>query len=167
MALLELAQRLLGLRQVVLSWSAKLMVEYRSRSKRIVAAAVVVASLGLAGLAHAQTTGANAAGANGAYARAQQQERDTADAVRDANGQSVATDGVTQAGEDQSGFAHDGADGSLDIASGVGASGAATAFGDNLNVVTRGPAAGAATTQTNINSAGVNQAQGGGASNDQ
>jgi hypothetical protein len=142
------------------------MVEYPSRSKRIVAVAAL-ASLGFAGLAHAQTTNANAAGANGGYSRAQQQDRNTADAVRDANGQPVATDGVTQAGEDQSGFTHDGADGSFDIASGVGASGAATAFGDNLNVVTRGPAAGAAATHTNINSAGVNQAQGGGASHDQ
>jgi hypothetical protein len=139
------------------------MVEYPACSKRIVAFAAV-ASLAFAGLAQAQTMGANAAGANGGYSRALDQAPNTADAVRDANGQPVAADGVTQAGEDQSGFAHDGADGTLDVASGVGASGAGTAFGDDLNVVTRGPtAAGAKPTSTTTNSAGVNQAQGGGA----
>ena len=138
------------------------MVEYPSRSKRIVAVAVL-ASLGFAGLAHAQSTGANAAGASNAYSRALDQERDTSDAVRDANGQPVAADGVTQTGEDQSNFTHDGADGSLDVASGVGASSGATAFGDNLNVVTRGPAAGAASTPTTVNNASANQAPGGGA----
>ena len=136
------------------------MVEYPARSKRIVAF-VALASFGFAGLAHAQTTGANAAGANGGYSRALDQAPNTADAIRSANGQPVATDGVTQAGEDQSGFTHDGADGSLDIASGVGAVGATAAFGGDLTVVTRGPAA-AKPISTTINSAGANQAQGGG-----
>jgi len=120
------------------------MVDYPSRGKRVLGLALV-ASLATVGLAHAQSTGAN-----NAYSRAQEQMQNTADAVRDANGQPVPTDGVTQAGEDQSGFTHDGADGAFDTASGVGASGAATAFGDNLTVVTtRGaPAPGAKTTQS-------------------
>ena len=119
------------------------MVDYPSRGKRVLGLALV-ASLATVGLAHAQSTGAN-----NAYSRAQEQMQNTADAVRDANGQPVPTDGVTQAGEDQSGFTHDGADGALDTASGVGASGAATAFGDNLTVVTRGGAAqGAKSTQS-------------------
>jgi hypothetical protein len=111
------------------------MVDYPSRGKRVLGLAVA-AAVASVGVAHAQSTAANGAGSN-AYSRAQEQMQNTADAVRDANGQPVATDGVTQAGEDQSGFTHDGADGAFDTASGVGASGATTAFGDNLAVVTR------------------------------
>jgi hypothetical protein len=138
------------------------MVEYPSRGKRIVALAIV-ASLGVVGLAHAQTT--NAAAANGGYARAMDQQRNTADAARDANGQPVSSDGVTQAGEDQSGFTHDGADGSFDTLSGVGASGAATAFGDNLTVVTRSPDPKA--TQSNSGGAGADPTLSGNTNNDQ
>ena len=121
------------------------MVDYPSRGKRVLGFALV-ASLAITGAANAQSASAS----SNAYSRAQEQMQNTADAVRDANGQPVSTDGVTQAGEDQSGFTHDGADGAFDTASGVGASGAATAFGDNLTVVTtRGaPAPGAKTTQS-------------------
>jgi hypothetical protein len=150
-----LAQQLLGLRRIVLSWSGKLMVDYPSRSKRILGFALV-ASLATASLAHAQS-----AGANNAYSRAEEQMQNTADAVRDANGQPVSTDGVTQAGEDQSGFTHDGADGAFDTASGVGASGAASAFG-NITVVTRGaPAPGAKTTQSTTGGADADPTQSG------
>jgi len=120
------------------------MVDYPSRGKRVLGFALV-ASLAITGAANAQSASAS----SNAYSRAQEQMQNTADAVRDANGQPVSTDGVTQAGEDQSGFSHDGADGAFDTASGVGASGAASAFGDNLTVVTRGaPAPGVKTTQS-------------------
>jgi hypothetical protein len=149
-----MAQQLLGLRRIVLSWSGKLMVDYPQRGKRVLSFAVV-ASLAIAGVAQAQSAPSNSASAN-AYSRALEQQQNTADAVRDANGQPVATDGVTQAGEDQSDFTHDGADGAFDTASGVGASGAATAFGDNLAVVTRAaPAPGADTTQSTSGGAGA------------
>jgi hypothetical protein len=135
------------------------MVDYLSRGKRVLGLALV-ASLGVAGMAHAQSAAAN--GANNAYSRAQEQMQNTADAVRDANGQPVATDGVVQAGEDQSDFTHDGADGAFDTASGVGASGAASAFGNNLTVVTRsGPAPGAKPTQSTSGGADADPTQSG------
>jgi len=121
------------------------MVDYPSRGKRVLSLALV-ASLATVGLAHAQSAGA--------LTRAQQQQQaeqqqTAADAVRDANSQSASTDGVTEAGEDQSGFTHNGADGAFDTASGVGASSATSAFGDNLTVVTRdAPASGAKATQS-------------------
>ena len=129
------------------------MVDYLQRGKRVLGFAVV-ASLAIAGMAHAQSASANSASVN-AYSRALEQQQNTADAVRDANGQPVATDGVTQAGEDQSDFTHDGADGAFDTASGVGAAGAATAFGDNLAVVTRAPAPATNTTQSTSSGAGA------------
>jgi hypothetical protein len=142
------------------------MVDYPSRGKRVLGLAVA-AAMACVGVAHAQSTAANAVGGN-AYSRAQEQMQNTADAVRDANGQAVSTDGVTQAGEDQSGFTHDGADGAFDTASGVGASGAATAFGDNLNVVTRAaPAAGAKTTQSTPGGADADPTLSGNSPNDQ
>jgi hypothetical protein len=153
------AQQLLGLRRIVLSWSGKLMVDYPSRGKRVLGFALV-AGLATAGMAHAQSAAAN--GANNAYSRAQEQMQNTADAVRDANGQPVSTDGVVQAGEDQSDFTHDGADGAFDTASGVGASGAASAFGSNLTVVTRsGPAPAANPTQSTSGGADADPTQSG------
>ena len=140
------------------------MVDYPSRGKRVLGFALV-ASLAIVGVADAQSAGANSANA---YSRAQEQMQNTADAVRDANGQPVSTDGVTQAGEDQSDFTHDGADGAFDTASGVGASGAATAFGSNLTVVTRGaPAPGAKAAQSTSGGADADPTLSGNTSNDQ
>jgi len=120
------------------------MVDHLTHGKCVVGFAVV-ASLAIAGAAHAQPTSAN-----NAYSRAQEQMQNTADAVRDANGQPVSTDGVTQAGEDQSDFTHDGADGAFDTASGVGAPGAATAFGADLAVMTGAGSAPVAKTNQSI-----------------
>jgi hypothetical protein len=132
------------------------MVDYPSRGKRVLGIALV-ASLVAVGAAQAQS-----ASANNAYSRAQEQMQNTADAVRDANGQPVSTDGVVQAGEDQSDFTHDGADGAFDTASGVGASGAASAFGSNLTVVTRsGPAPAANPTQSTSGGADADPTQSG------
>jgi len=132
------------------------MVDYPSRGKRVLGIALV-ASLAAVGAAQAQS-----ASASNAYSRAQEQMQNTADAVRDANGQPVSTDGVIQAGEDQSGFTHDGADGAFDTTSGVGASGAASGFGNDLTVVTRGgPAHDAQTTQSTSGGADADPTQSG------
>jgi holdfast attachment protein HfaA len=54
--------------------------------------------------------------------------------TRDANGNLVITDGVIQAGSDNSVFSHQSVGGASDTYSGAGALGSATAIGNNLSV---------------------------------
>lgn len=54
--------------------------------------------------------------------------------TRDANGNLVITDGVIQAGTDNSVFSHQMVGGASDTVSGAGALGSATAIGNNLSV---------------------------------
>jgi holdfast attachment protein HfaA len=91
-------------------------------------------------VAQAQTMNANSAAYNAGYGRYADEENQVVDpTMRDANGNLVVVDGIVQAGQDQSVFANAGAaSGAFDVVSGVGGSGAATAFGNNLVVVTQG-----------------------------
>jgi hypothetical protein len=135
------------------------MVEYASRSKRVMIVAVA-ASLGLAGAAHAQATSAVAA-SNAAYRAQLAQQQLNSDAARDSNGAPISTDGVTQAGEDQSGLIRDGDDGgAFDTLSGVGGSGAVSGI-SNLAVVTR------AEPSTTTNTVRAEKAASGDANHDQ
>ena len=58
--------------------------------------------------------------------------------LRDANGNLVITDGVTQVGSDQSVFAKTGSSGASDAFAGAGAVGGASAIGNNLSVSVSG-----------------------------
>lgn len=58
--------------------------------------------------------------------------------TRDANGNLVITDGVTQIGDDNSVFAHLQVSGAADTYSGAGANSGATAIGNNLSVNVQG-----------------------------
>ncbi|HWF77365.1 MAG TPA: hypothetical protein VN694_09335 [Caulobacteraceae bacterium] len=128
-----MAHALLDLDQIVLSWSASLMVDYR-KSGKLAAAIAGAACLAFAGLAQAQTSNAGAI----ALVRANNQQVTSAIAgTRDSTGAPVATDGATEAGEDQSGFPNAGVGGAFDTLSGVGATGGAGGFGGSLNVVTQ------------------------------
>jgi len=112
------------------------MVEYVLRSKRVLVAAGAM-SLAIAGMAHAQTIASSAAPSNSGYRATTPQQLQTGDAARDSNGAPIQADGVTQAGEDQSDFTRNGADGAFDTLSGVGSSGALSGNDGDLAVVTR------------------------------
>jgi holdfast attachment protein HfaA len=58
--------------------------------------------------------------------------------TRDANGNLVIVDGVTQVGSDQSVFSHTSVGGAFDTYSGAGGLGAGTAIGNYLNVTVQG-----------------------------
>jgi holdfast attachment protein HfaA len=114
------------------------MVEYVSR-KLVPATMAALAGLAFAGLADAQTMNANGANYNAGYGRVADQENQAVNVgVRDANGNLVVVDGVIQAGTDASVFSNAGAAGAFDTVAGVGASGGASAVGNNLTVVTQG-----------------------------
>jgi hypothetical protein len=155
--------------QIVLSWSASLMVDYR-KSGKLAAAIAGAACLAFAGLAQAQTSNAIA------LVRANNQQVMSAlAATRDSTGAPVATDGAVEAGEDQSGFPNAGVGGAFDTLSGVGATGGAGGFG-SLNVTTQGvqtqagqnsanQAAGVQNNQTNTGGGGASASPNGGVFN--
>jgi|HubBroStandDraft_1064217.scaffolds.fasta_scaffold37793_3 hypothetical protein len=113
------------------------MVVYPLHGAPVMALAAMISLACAAGAADAQSTAANAATANGAYARANLPAEAQ---VRDAAGAAVATDGVIQAGQDESSLGRTGG-GSLDTVSGVSSSSDATQVGANLKVVTTGQSA--------------------------
>jgi hypothetical protein len=152
---------LLDLDQIVLSWSASLMVDYR-KSGKLAAAIAGATTLAFAGLAHAQTSNAGAV----ALARANNQQVMTAfTTARNASGAAVATDGALEAGEDQSGFSNAGVGGAFDTLSGVGATGGAGVFGGALNVVTQAGQPGVQNNQTITGGGGASASPNGGVSN--
>jgi holdfast attachment protein HfaA len=141
------------------------MVDYVSRKLGLGAMAVAV-SLALAGLADAQTMNANSASYNAGYGRSVDQENQPVVAsVRDANGNLVIVDGVIQAGQDQSVFSNAGAGGAFDTIAGVGGSGAASAVGNNLVVVTQGNWNTVVVNSIQNNSGNVSASSDGGVSN--
>jgi holdfast attachment protein HfaA len=96
-----------------------------------------LASACVAGQAHAQYMSSNSAEYNAGYGRISGQENRPVDVTtRDANGNRVVVDGLILSGEDQSSFAR--ATGAADAFAGVGATGGASAIGNNLVVVTQG-----------------------------
>ena len=106
-------------------------------AKRTLFLVAAVGVLGLSGVAQAQTTATNSSAYNAGYGRVSGQEnRAVNPTMRDVNGNLVIVDGMIQSGQDQSGFA--GAGGAVDTFAGVGASGGASAIGNNLVVVTQG-----------------------------
>jgi hypothetical protein len=151
---------LLDLDQIVLSWSASLMVDYRKSVK--LAAFAGATSLAFAGLAHAQTSNAGAV----ALVRANnQQVMSAVVAARDSSGAAVASDGAVEAGEDQSGFSNGGVSGAFDTLSGVGATGGAGVLGGSLNVVTQAGETGGQNNQTNTGGGGASASPNGGVFN--
>lgn len=114
--------------------------DHRRRAERRTAVALVaVLGLGasLGGTAAAQTMDANSASFNAGYGRyAGQENRPVNVTTRDANGNRVIVDGLILSGEDQSSFSS--AWGAADAFAGVGATGGASAIGNNLVVVTQG-----------------------------
>ena len=138
------------------------MVDYR-KSGKLAAALAGATSLAFAGLAHAQTSNAGAV----ALVRANNQQVMSAfTAARDSSGAAVATDGATEAGEDQSGFSNAGVGGAFDTLSGVGATGGAGLFGGALNVVTRaGQPGGVQNNQTITGGGGASASPNGGVFN--
>ncbi|HEY1425935.1 MAG TPA: hypothetical protein VGF50_04615 [Caulobacteraceae bacterium] len=156
-----LAHALLDLDQIVLSWSAPLMVDHRTG--KLVAAFAAAAGLAFGELAHAQTSNAGAI----ATVRANNQSVVPAYATaHDAKGQAVSTDGAVEAGEDRSGFPNAGTDDAFDTLSGVGSTSGATIFSGGLDVVTA-PAASAKVNdnQTNTSGGGATASPSGGVSN--
>jgi hypothetical protein len=153
---------LLDLDQIVLSWSASLMVDYR-KSGKLAAAFAGATSLAFAGLAHGQTSNAGAV----ALVRANNQQVMSAfTAARNSMGAPVATDGATEAGEDQSGFSNAGVGGAFDTLSGVGATGDAGVLGGGaLNVVTQAGQPGVQNNQTITGGGGASASPNGGVSN--
>jgi holdfast attachment protein HfaA len=106
-----------------------------SRSaRRLWLGAAIVVALG-AGQAQAQSMTANSASMNAGYGRVAGSENHPVDvSTRDANGNRVIVDGLILNG--QSSFS--GSWGAGDAFAGVGASGSASAIGNNLTVVTQG-----------------------------
>ena len=103
---------------------------------RLAIAALIAACV--AGSASAQSMNSNSSSFNAGYGRTSGQENRPVDvSTRDANGNRVILDGIIQSGVDQSSFASSSA-GAWDSFSGVGASGGATAIGNNLTVITQG-----------------------------
>jgi hypothetical protein len=153
---------LLDLDQIVLSWSATLMVDYRKCGK-LAAAIAGAASFAFAGLAQAQTSNAGAI----ALARANNQSVMSTYAARDPQGAAVSTDGAVEAGEDQSGFSNAGVGGAFDTLSGVGATGGSAMFGGGLNVVTQAGQSGGVqnNNQTNTGGGGATASPNGGVFN--
>jgi hypothetical protein len=154
---------LLDVDQIVLSWSASLMVVYR-KSGKLAAAFAGATCLAFAGLAHAQTSNAGAI----ALVRANNQQVMSAlAATRDSTGAAVASDGAVEAGEDQSGFSNGGVGGAFDTLSGVGATGGGGVLGGgSLNVVTSaGQPASVQNNQTITGGGGASASPNGGVSN--
>jgi holdfast attachment protein HfaA len=107
--------------------------------KHALAVLVAFGGLVLATGAGAQTMNANSGSYNAGYGRFSGQENQPVNpTLRDANGNLVIVDRVIQAGQDQSVFSNAVAAGAFDTVAGVGASGGASAIGNNLVVVTQG-----------------------------
>jgi holdfast attachment protein HfaA len=86
-----------------------------------------------AGAAHAQSS--TLSGIQGGYGGGLSRFESAVNvSTRDANGNLVITDGVTQVGSDQSVFAKSGSSGASDTFGGAGAIGGASAIGNNLSV---------------------------------
>ena len=104
----------------------------RLRKAGAASAALLAAALS-AGVAHAQssTLSGMEQGYNGGLSNFQSEVNVS---TRDANGNLVITDGVTQVGSDQSMFAKSGSGGASDTYGGAGAIGGASAIGNNLSV---------------------------------
>ena len=108
-------------------------------AKRTLLLVGAVGVLGLSGVAQAQTTNTNSSAYNAGYGRVSGQEnRAVNPTMRDVNGNLVIVDGMIQSGQDQSVFAGANVGGAVDTFAGVGASGGASAIGNNLVVVTQG-----------------------------
>ena len=91
----------------------------------------------LAGSAAAQTMNTNSAEFNGGWGRYPGQENHAVDvSTRDANGNRVIVDGVIQDGSD--GYTETSGAGSTYAGAGSRGWGGATAFGNNLQVITQG-----------------------------
>jgi len=116
------------------------MAYLNSFGKRAAAFGVSFAVFAVSGIAQAQTIYSNSASYNAGYGRTPDQENQMTPVptMRDANGNLVIVDGIIQSGADLSTFAGAGVSGAGDVVAGVGASGSATAFGNNLTVVTQG-----------------------------
>ena len=143
------------------------MVDLVSRSKLALFASAALAGLAFAGLASAQAMNTNSANYNAGYGRSVDQENQPVDvSVRDADGNLVVLDGVTQAGQDQSGFSNSGAGGAFDTASGVSTSSDASAVSTNLVVVIRGDRNTVNSSQTNNGNVSGSTSLNGGVSND-
>jgi holdfast attachment protein HfaA len=145
------------------------MVKVPTRGKLILGATAALASLAFAGIASGQTMTANSASYNAGYGRVADQENQPVDtSIRDANGNLVVVDGLIQAGQDQSIFSNFGAGGAFDTVSGVSTSSAASAVGNNLEVVTQGNnnTVIVNSTQTNTGNVSASTSLNGGVSND-
>jgi holdfast attachment protein HfaA len=150
-------------RPVVLSWSAKLMIDLIYGGKRAIGATTVIAALALASAAGAQTMNANSAAYNAGYGRAADQENQPVNvSLRDADGNVTAVDGVIQTGQDESVFSNFGAGGAFDTASGVSTSSGASAVSSVEVTVTRG---GSHSDQTNTGNLSASSSLSGGVSN--
>jgi holdfast attachment protein HfaA len=76
--------------------------------------------------------------------------------TRDANGNKVIVDGVTQIGSDQSIFSHRSVGGAFDSFAGAGGLGAGTAIGNSLNVTVQGNYNTVLVNSTQINNGNIN-----------
>jgi holdfast attachment protein HfaA len=141
----------------------------------LIAKPALVLALTLSGLAaatgaQAQTMNANSGSYNAGYGRTSDQENQAVNPqMRDANGNLVIVDGVIEAGSDGSVFSNAGASGAFDTVAGVGASGGASAVGNNLVVVTEGNnnTVIVNSQQTNSGNVSANSSLNGGVSNGQ
>jgi holdfast attachment protein HfaA len=107
--------------------------------KRRIGALAGAALLAAAAGAQGQTMSTSSASFEAGYGRAPGQENRPVDpGTRDANGNRVIVDGIIQTGADQSVYARANAWGAGDAFAGAGATGGATAIGNNLVVVTQG-----------------------------
>ena len=124
-------------------------------SRCALAASTALLALALAtGAARAQssTLSGMEQGVNGGLSRFQS----TIDvSTRDANGNLVVVDGVTQIGSDQSVFAKSGSGGASDTFGGAGAIGGASAIGNNLSVNVSGEYNTVIVNSTQINNGNV------------
>jgi holdfast attachment protein HfaA len=115
------------------------MARQLSNGKKALVFALAFSGLAIAAGAHAQSMDANSGSYNAGYGRTSDQENQPVNPqMRDANGNLVIVDGVIEAGSDSSVFSNAGASGAFDTIAGVGATGGASAIGNNLVVVTEG-----------------------------
>ena len=115
------------------------MARHLSNGKRALVFVLALSGLAMAAGANAQTMTANSGSYNAGYGRTSDEENQPVNPqMRDANGNLVVVDGVIEAGSDSSVFSNAGASGVFDTVAGVGASGGASAVGNNLVVVTEG-----------------------------
>jgi holdfast attachment protein HfaA len=115
------------------------MARHLSNGKRALVFVLALSGLAIATGANAQTMTANSGSYNAGYGRTSDEENQPVNPqMRDANGNLVVVDGVIEAGSDSSVFSNAGASGAFDTVAGVGASGGASAVGNNLVVVTEG-----------------------------